>query len=223
MRIVVAGAAGILGTAVTGHLARAGCRVAAISRRDVMGSGALRHFACADLSDPARVAAAMGDAARWLGGLDAMIHVAGAFAWKRIEDSAAEDWTALFEANVLTTFTAVRAALPHMADGGAIVAVGAASAEPAGAGMSAYAASKSAVARMVEIACRRAQDAENPCEPGPARHHRYAAQPRRHAGRGPGRLDQPRGDRRGHPFPSPLRPRARSMAPACRSRTQPGG
>lgn len=150
MRVVIAGAAGVLGAAVIDRLAREGCRVAAISRRASAGSDTLRHFPCADLSDPTLVSEAMDEAARWLGGLDAVIQVAGAFAWKCIADSVAADWKALFESNVLTTLAVVRVALPYMADGGAIVAVGAASAEPAGAGMSAYAASKSAVARMIE-------------------------------------------------------------------------
>jgi NAD(P)-dependent dehydrogenase (short-subunit alcohol dehydrogenase family) len=61
-----------------------------------------------------------------------------------------EDWRELLAANVGTAVNAVQAALPVFADGGAIVCIGAASAQPARTGMAAYAAAKSGLARVVE-------------------------------------------------------------------------
>ena len=116
-----------------------------------------------------------------MGGTDALIHVAGAFKWKRIEDSSVADWRALYAANVETTLAVVNACLPSFGEGGSIVAVGAASAEPAGVGMAAYGAAKSGVARLIEAL---AQD----LAPRPIRANaalpsilEYTAQPCRHA------------------------------------------
>jgi len=59
-------------------------------------------------------------------------------------------WQTLFRKNLETTLNVVKAALPCFEAGGAIVTIGAAAAEPSGAGMAAYAASKSAVARLTQ-------------------------------------------------------------------------
>jgi NAD(P)-dependent dehydrogenase (short-subunit alcohol dehydrogenase family) len=67
--------------------------------------------------------------------------------WLRI---AASPTGALYAANVETTVVTVKACLPSMAAGASIVAVGAASAQPAGLGMAAYAAAKSSVGRLIE-------------------------------------------------------------------------
>lgn len=85
-----------------------------------------------------------------MGGIDALVHVAGTFSWKKVADSQVDDWRALYSANVETTLAMVKACIPAMRTGASIVAVGAASAEPAGAGMAAYAAAKSGVARLIE-------------------------------------------------------------------------
>lgn len=90
----------------------------------------------------------IGEAAAHLGGIDALVHLVGAFQWRPVEESTFADWRRLYAANVETGLSTIQAALPHMASGGAIVTVGAASAQPAGAGMTPYAAAKSAVARL---------------------------------------------------------------------------
>ena len=56
----------------------------------------------------------------------------------------------MFKANLLTCANMCRAAVGALSDGGAIVNIGAAAAERAGAGMGPYAASKAGVARLTE-------------------------------------------------------------------------
>lgn len=69
---------------------------------------------------------------------------------KKGEDSQVDDWRALYFPNVETALAMVKACIPAMGACASIVAVGAASAEPAGVGIAAYAAAKSGVGRLIE-------------------------------------------------------------------------
>lgn len=149
MKLIVTGAAGALGTAAANLLDRAGHGVARIAAS--MGSETSPlTVECDDLSLPEAAAQAIKHAADRLGGLDGILHFAGAFDWRPIAESDAALWQSLFRANLVTTLNVVRAALPLLTTDGAIVTVGAAAAAPSGAGMGPYAASKSAVARLTE-------------------------------------------------------------------------
>ena len=81
-----------------------------------------------------------------------MINVAGGFRWETVADGDASTWRKLFEMNVGTTLNASKAVIPYLIEqgGGSIVNVGANGAVKAGAGMGAYAASKSGVHRLTE-------------------------------------------------------------------------
>ena len=79
------------------------------------------------------------------------MNLVGGFAWERIETGSLDTWDRLFRLNLHTTLNATKAALPLLlARGGSIVNVGAAGAVKADLGLGAYAASKSAVARLTE-------------------------------------------------------------------------
>lgn len=85
------------------------------------------------------------------GHLDALVNIAGGFAWETFSEGALSTWNRLYRMNVQTTFVATRALLPLLrVEGGAIVNLGAAAATRAGTGMGAYAASKAGVARLTE-------------------------------------------------------------------------
>lgn len=148
MRLIVTGANGALGSATTILLAREGHLVAEIVRKNKAGNP--NTVECPDLADFDAADKSIGHAADLLGGLDGIIHLAGAFEWKPVLQSDVELWRTLFRANLETTLCVVKAALPRLGGGGAIVTIGASSAEPSGAGMAPYAASKSAVARLTE-------------------------------------------------------------------------
>ena len=90
-------------------------------------------------------------AAGALGGLDALVNIAGAFRWETLADGDPETWDLLYRINLRTAVAASKAALAHLPDGrGRIVNIGAASALKAGAGVGAYTASKSGVMRFTE-------------------------------------------------------------------------
>lgn len=150
-RIAVTGAFGSLGAAVVAAALAAGASVAAIDRADApAGTHGAHAFGGVDLADAAQAQAAIGAAAKALGGLDALVNIAGTFRFEMLADGSAETWDFLYRVNLRTAVAASQAALAHLPDGGRIVNIGAASALKAGAGVGAYTASKSGVMRLTE-------------------------------------------------------------------------
>ncbi|MHA6769061.1 SDR family oxidoreductase [Sphingobium ummariense] len=148
MKLIVTGAGGALGAATAALLERQGHDVARIVRGSA--SQDMRTIACEDLADARAAEQSVGAAVEALGSLDGLLHMAGAFDWRPVAQSDAALWQVLFRKNLETTLAVVKAALPCLEARGAIVTIGAAAAEPSGAGMAPYAASKSAVARLTQ-------------------------------------------------------------------------
>lgn len=148
MKLIVTGAGGALGAATAVLLERQGHAVARIVRSAVPDHPL--SIACDDLADADAAELAVGAAVEAMGSLDGVLHLAGAFDWRPVAQSDAALWQALFRKNLETTLNVVKAALPCLEANGAIVTIGAAAAEPSGAGMAPYAASKSAVARLTQ-------------------------------------------------------------------------
>jgi NAD(P)-dependent dehydrogenase (short-subunit alcohol dehydrogenase family) len=161
-RVAVTGAFGSLGAAVVLAAQAAGARVAAIDRaaspRDPLGDAAL--FGDVDLGDMASAQETLDAIARTLGGLDALINVAGTFRFETLADGSLDTWDLLYRVNLRTAAAASKAAIPHLikSTGGRIVNVGAGAAAKAGAGMGAYAASKAGVARLTEALAEELKD-----------------------------------------------------------------
>ncbi|HEY9110833.1 MAG TPA: SDR family oxidoreductase [Rhodanobacteraceae bacterium] len=153
-RVAITGAFGSLGTAVAQAALAAGAKVAAIDRADAPGAGIdlgdAQRFGGVDLADDGVAKAVLAAAAEALGGLDALVNIAGTFRWETLADGNPGTWDFLYRINLRTAVAASKAALAHLPDGGRIVNIGAASALKAGAGMGAYAASKSGVMRFTE-------------------------------------------------------------------------
>lgn len=150
-RIVITGAFGTLGAAVVRTALDAGAKVAAVDRAPApAGLDGAHGFGGVDLSDAASAKNAIDDAVKALGGLDALVNIAGAFRWETVADGKLDTWDLLYRINLRTAVAASQAALPHLRDGGRIVNIGANSALKAGAGVAAYTASKSGVMRFTE-------------------------------------------------------------------------
>jgi NAD(P)-dependent dehydrogenase (short-subunit alcohol dehydrogenase family) len=155
-RIAITGAFGTLGTAVVRRVLAEGARVAALDHAPAPKSASAFVDAVliggVDLADAAGANAAVAQAAEAFGGLDALVNIAGGFAWEKLDGGSLDTWDRMYRMNVRTAVAASQAALPHLlkSEAGRIVNIGAAGAMKAAAGMGAYAASKSGVARLTE-------------------------------------------------------------------------
>jgi NAD(P)-dependent dehydrogenase (short-subunit alcohol dehydrogenase family) len=161
-RIAVTGALGALGSVVVRAAAAAGASVAAIARTSAANAPAQPSgvvlFGDTDISDPSAADATLLAIAQRLGGLDALVNIAGGFRWGKVASSGADIWDQMHKTNLLTAVNATRAALPLINANGRIVYIGAAGAAKAGTGMGPYAASKAGVAKLTEALAEEVKD-----------------------------------------------------------------
>ncbi|MCA1426183.1 MULTISPECIES: SDR family oxidoreductase [unclassified Bradyrhizobium] len=152
--LIVTGARGALGKVVAETALVRGARVAGIDHAPPQTAASADHIDIGgvDLSDPAQARTAVDAAAKHFGRLDALINIAGGFAFETVGDGDIATWQRMHALNVLTALNASRAALPHLAKSkaGRIVNIGAMGALQAGNGMGPYAASKAGVHRLTE-------------------------------------------------------------------------
>jgi NAD(P)-dependent dehydrogenase (short-subunit alcohol dehydrogenase family) len=151
--VIVTGGTGALGTALVGALLEAGatCHIPYRSARDVENFSLRQHagvklYSDIELSDEALVTKLFES----VGDLWASIHIAGGFSAKPVAETSKADLEQQLDTNLVSCFLCCRAAVNAMTrtGGGRIVNV---AARPAlewrtGAGMTAYTASKAAVA-----------------------------------------------------------------------------
>lgn len=108
-------------------------------------------FGGVDLTKLDQTMAAMQKVRDGAGRIDALLNIAGGFAFRTLTDGDCAVWDLMYAINLKTAVNASRAALPHLIEtGGAIVNVGAAGALKAASGMGAYAAAKSGVHKLTE-------------------------------------------------------------------------
>jgi NAD(P)-dependent dehydrogenase (short-subunit alcohol dehydrogenase family) len=152
--IVVTGASGALGKVVVATALARGARVAAIDHAaSTMKATPDRiELGGVDLTDASEAKKAIDAAASHFGKLDALVNIAGGFAFETTAEGDPKTWQRMYALNVLTALNASRSAIPHLSASGAgrIINVGAMGALQAGAGMGAYAASKAGVHRLTE-------------------------------------------------------------------------
>ncbi|MGA2998021.1 3-oxoacyl-ACP reductase FabG [Bradyrhizobium sp.] len=152
--IVVTGASGALGKVVVATALAKGARVTAIDHAaSTMKATPDRiELGGVDLTDASEAKKAIDAAASHFGKLDALVNIAGGFAFETTAEGDPKTWQRMYALNVLTALNASRSAIPHLSASGAgrIINVGAMGALQAGAGMGAYAASKAGVHRLTE-------------------------------------------------------------------------
>jgi NAD(P)-dependent dehydrogenase (short-subunit alcohol dehydrogenase family) len=152
--IVVTGALGALGKVVAASALKRGARVAGVDHAasHVAATPNRIELGSVDLTDAAQASNAIAAAASHFGKLDALINIAGGFAFETIAEGDPKTWQRMHALNVMTALNASRSAIPHLvaSTSGRIVNVGAMGALQAGSGMGAYAASKAGVHRLTE-------------------------------------------------------------------------
>jgi len=152
--IAITGASGALGKVVAETALSRGAQIAAIDHAPstLPASATQIELGSVDLTDAAQATHAINLAATHFGRLDALINIAGGFAYETVQDGDGGTWQRLYALNVLTALNASRAAIPHLSATGAgrIINMGAMGALQANAGMGPYAASKAALHRLTE-------------------------------------------------------------------------
>jgi 3-oxoacyl-[acyl-carrier protein] reductase len=152
--VVVTGASGALGQVVAEVALARGARVAGVdySPAQIAATGNRIDIGGVDLTDATQAGKAIDAIASQFGRIDALINIAGGFAFEAIAEGDPKTWQRMYALNVLTTLNASRSAIPYLSASGTgrIVNVGAMGALQAGAGMGAYAASKAGVHRLTE-------------------------------------------------------------------------
>jgi NAD(P)-dependent dehydrogenase (short-subunit alcohol dehydrogenase family) len=154
-RVLVAGATGALGGGIADALLERGARVVPGGRdesrlaqvADRCGTTGVRF----DAVDVDSCRAAVDAAAEQLGGLDVLVVTVGAAGFGQALETPAELTEELFAVNVLGPMSLVRAAAPHLAEGGTVVVLSAILADLPTAGMADYSAAKTALATWLEV------------------------------------------------------------------------
>lgn len=163
-RVLVAGATGVLGGAITDELADRGARVALAGRdlsrlahaaREYPGAPVVRFDAYA----PESCAGAVRDASTALGGLDAVVIAFGTVAFGAADEVGDEVAEHLMAVNHLAPAAFFRAALGILQPGSAIAAVTGVVAERPQPRMADYSASKAALSAWLDAVRREARSA----------------------------------------------------------------
>jgi NAD(P)-dependent dehydrogenase (short-subunit alcohol dehydrogenase family) len=158
-RVVVLGASSGLGRCIGVGLAQRGSQVALLARRkdrldDAAAEAGQRAVAIeCDVTDDAACREAIDQAARDLGGIDALVYTPGIGHLSRIEDTDAATWQSVFATNVTGASIATAAALPHLRKTSGVamfLSSVSASQTPPWPGLGSYAVSKAALDKLVE-------------------------------------------------------------------------
>lgn len=140
---VVTGAASGMGRACAERFLAEGWSVAALDRAEAEVEGALTLTA--DITDAAAVGAAIGQAVRELGPINALANVAGVYPPTTLETATTALYRTTFDVNVLGTVLVTQAAAPHFAEHAAVVNFASIDAFVPSPGQLLYCASKAAV------------------------------------------------------------------------------
>jgi NAD(P)-dependent dehydrogenase (short-subunit alcohol dehydrogenase family) len=160
--VIVTGAAGNLGNAVTRAFETAGAKLTLVDRAadrlprlfpEMVYSP--EHFLAVsvDLTDPDAVARTVEETVHRFGRVDVLANVAGGYrAGTPVHETSFDTWDFMLNLNARSVFTTSRAVIPHMLEQGQgkIVNVAARAALEGSAKMAAYSVSKSAVVRLTE-------------------------------------------------------------------------
>jgi NAD(P)-dependent dehydrogenase (short-subunit alcohol dehydrogenase family) len=159
VRTVVVGASSGLGRCIGVGLTKRGAQTALLARRlerleaaaKEAGPGAIA-LAC-DVTDPESCGSALAEAARQLGGIDALVYTPAIGPLASLVDIDVDTWRRVFDTNVIGAALVTTAAIPHLTESEGIavyLSSVSASLTPPWPGLGAYAVSKAALDKLVE-------------------------------------------------------------------------
>src|SRR5258705_11356222 len=114
--IVVTGAAGALGKVVAEVALARGARVAGVDygTSQMVATPNRIELGGVDLSDAAQDKKAIDAVAAHFGKIDALVNIAGGFAFETVAEGDPKTWQRMYALNVLTALNASRSAIPHL-------------------------------------------------------------------------------------------------------------
>ncbi|HTS64218.1 MAG TPA: SDR family NAD(P)-dependent oxidoreductase [Candidatus Acidoferrales bacterium] len=153
--VLITGAKGGLGTAVTDGFLAAGANVVGVSRSMKPGDFPHPRFSAvsSDLSSGAAAQQIAADVVARFGRIDVLVHVMGGFAGgSRVDETDDATIDQMLDLNYRAAFFICRAVLPQMRKqaGGCILAVASRQGVEPGAGVGAYGASKAALVSLIQ-------------------------------------------------------------------------
>lgn len=152
--VLITGASGGLGTAVTTEFLANGDRVIGVSRSIKQSEFPGDKFFAfpADITHADRAGEAVAFAVERFGRIDTLVHVMGGFAAGAVHETDDATWNKMRDLNLTAAFHMLRAVIPLMrqAKRGRIIAVGSRAAHERHAGIAAYSAFKVALASLIQ-------------------------------------------------------------------------
>lgn len=149
--VLVWGAAGGIGQAITQNLADNGDTVVAIARSTDELRAITIYTIEANIADAGSVATAMEQATAVSEMFDLMVFTAGDITSSKIVDMPSATWRRIIDNNLTTAFLAVQASLPHLAPGAPIVLIGAVHERLRLPGLAAYAITKAGIEVFADV------------------------------------------------------------------------
>ncbi len=149
--VVIVGASGGIGRALTEVFAGAGHTVVALARR-TGGLESITPFVLAcDVADPDGMVSAVSRAGELAGPLDVLIYAVGDILSAKVAEMSPDDWRRILDANLTGVYLTVRAALPHLAPKAHLFLLGAQHERLRLPGLGAYAAAKAGLEALAEV------------------------------------------------------------------------
>lgn len=158
---LVTGATGALGTAMVDAFLAQGDSVVGVARSQQRREDARYTHLQADLISPTGATEMTAEVMRRFGRIDTLLHVMGGFAGGTpMHETGVDVWQRMIAMNAGAAFYAIREVLPHMlaARRGSIIAVGSRAGAQNNPGLSAYAASKSALHSLILTVAEEVKD-----------------------------------------------------------------
>ena len=151
--VLIAGATGGLGQAVTAEFSNSGATVVVVERHpSKIFPGGVLSFP-ADVTDEAEVQRLVTEVKKKTQRIDCLINLVGGFALGRLTEINASDWSKMLTLNLTAAFLLSRAVVPSMMEQGSgrVIHIGARAAIDPFPGAAAYIVSKSGLLAMIKV------------------------------------------------------------------------
>ena len=151
--VLITGATGGLGQAVTLEFSKAGATIVVVERQSSKHLPEGVHSVKADVTQETDVQQLVTEARTKYGRIDCMINLVGGFALGRLTETNPAEWSKMLTLNLTSAFLLSRAVVPTMTEQGSgrVIHIGARAALDPFPGAAAYLISKSGLAAMIRI------------------------------------------------------------------------